>query len=423
VEGLNSDWLISRQRFFGVPFPVWYALDADGQPDYEHVLLPDESRLPVDPTTDVPDGYREGQRGEPGGFMADPDVLDTWATSSLTPQIAGGWATDPDLFDRVWPMDLRPQGHDIIRTWLFATVVRAQLEFDSLPWSDAALSGWILDPDRKKMAKSKGNVVTPMGLLEQFGSDGVRYWAASARPGTDTAFDEGQMRIGRKLAIKVLNASKFVLGNVAPDEVDRGAVTEPVDQALLTELAALIDEVTGALEGYDYARALERTEAFFWAFCDDYVELVKNRAYGTLGEERAMSARATLRATLSVLLRLFAPVLPFVTEEVWSWWHPEGSIHRAPWPTSGELPPSGGLPAVWHASRELLQGIRKAKSDAGRSLRTTVTDLVVTDTEDRLALLRAVQDDIREAGSVVGLRLEPPGGDRPSGIEVRLAAE
>jgi valyl-tRNA synthetase len=272
------------------------------------------------------------------------------------------------------------------------------------------------------MSKSKGNVVTPMALLEQFGSDAVRYWAASARPGTDTAFDEGQMKIGRKLAIKLLNASRFVLSpELAPVDVPISAVADPIDRAVLTELGALIEEVTAAYVGYDYARALERTEAFFWAFCDDYVELVKSRAYGSLGEERAASARAALRLILSALLRMLAPVLPFVTEEVWSWWHPGQSVHVAPWPTSAELPPPGGLPAVWHGARELLGEVRRTKTDQGRSLRATVASLVVTDTEDRLAMQKAVADDIKEAGSVVRLEFVPSGPNHPVGIDVTLA--
>jgi valyl-tRNA synthetase len=399
VSGLNGDWLISRQRFFGVPIPVWYQLDSEGQPIYEAPLVPPEDMLPVDPSSDAPPGFTEARRGQPYGFAGDPDVMDTWATSSLTPQIAAGWERDDDLFQRVFPMDLRPQAHEIIRTWLFSTVVRAHQEQGTLPWAHTAISGWILDPDRKKMSKSKGNVVTPLGLLEEYGSDAVRYWAANGRPGTDTAFDTGQIKIGRRLAIKILNAAKFILGFGEQD----GPIDAPVDLSMLAALDVLVAEATEAFEGYDYTRALERTERFFWQFCDDYLELVKARAY-----DGDASAVAALRHALDVLLRLFAPFLPFVTEEVWSWWRP-GSVHRAAWPV-----PAGrdGDPAVLEAVAEVLRQVRKAKSAAKLSMRAEISRLEVSGAE--AALVRLAQDDLCAAGNVEEFVLDA--GDGPLSV-------
>ncbi|MCY3806392.1 MAG: class I tRNA ligase family protein, partial [bacterium] len=521
VDGLNGDWLVSRQRWFGVPIPVWYALDADGRPQYDRVLVPDEESLPIDPASDAPPGYEESQRGRPGGFIGDPDVMDTWATSSLSPQIACGWEEDPDLFVRTFPMDVRPQAHEIIRTWLFSTVVRAHLEHGSLPWRRAAISGWVLDPDRKKMSKSKGNVVTPIGLLETYGADAVRYWAASGRPGTDTAFDESQIKVGRRLAIKLLNAARFVLGlagtaaaaapspsfrrrpestgkddrvggafdvtepvdlataaAAAPspsfrrrpestgtddqaggagdvtEPIDRAptdgadsttsttaapspsfrrrpestgdgptigadAVTEPIDLALLAGVGELIDAATEAFEAFDYARALERTERFFWDFTDDYVELVKNRAYrdGTDGA----SARAALQIALSALLRLFAPFLPFACEEAWSWWQ-QGSIHRTSWPERDELPAEGD-PAVLAAASEVLGQVRRAKSEARRKLRTAVESARVTASQEFLEALAAATGDLCDAGNIVDLALSQAGDGEAPSVEARLAAE
>ena len=419
VEGLNGDWLVSRQRWFGVPVPVWYSVDVNGEVVNETPLVPDESRLPIDPSTDVPAGYDESQRNQPNGFTGDPDVLDTWATSSLTPQIAGKWGDDDDLFARVYPYDVRPQGHDIIRTWLFSTVVRSHFEHGQAPWANAAMSGWILDPDRKKMSKSKGNVVTPIDLFENYGSDAVRYWAANARPGIDTAFSEDQMKVGRKLAMKLLNVTKFVLGF---GDVDGNAVpTEPIDVAMLKRLAGVVQEATNAFENYDYARSLERTESFFWWFCDDYVELVKSRAYATHGEEGAASARAALARALSTIQRLFAPILPFATEEVWSWWQ-TGSVHRAQWPTVAELTAgtSGDADdAFIDAVGGALALIRRSKTEAKVSQRVAVAKAVISGSAAAVAAIKAGWADIADAGSVQSVEFAETNGDIT--VDVTLA--
>jgi valyl-tRNA synthetase len=467
VGGLTGDWCVSRQRFFGVPFPVWYPIDEDGNLVYERPLVPPVQRLPVDPSTDVPDGYSPEQRGQPGGFAGDPDVMDTWATSSLTPQIAslagarggdggrgededrgedegrgedgdrgdrgpGGDGEDDGLFARVFPMDLRPQAHDIIRTWLFTTILRSHLDYGVLPWRGAAISGWVLDPDRKKMSKSRGNVVTPMRLLAEHGADAVRYWAANGRPGTDTAFDAQQMKVGRRLAVKLLNASKFALADLPPAGE---TLSSPLDRAMIARLAAVVEDATQSFEGYDYARALQRTEELFWWFCDHYLELVKGRRYDAAGDpDGAASVSRALRLSVSAFQRLFAPFLPFVCEEVWSWWQP-GSIHLAPWPDAAELTDElahapAGVERDGEATRpaeedealtiavEVLSEVRKAKSQAQRPMRAPVSNVRVHDTPARLPALQLGLGDLLAAGTIE--QLEPVESEEFA-VEVTLA--
>ena len=401
VHGLNGDWLISRQRFFGVPFPLWYPVNASGEPDYDRPITPSEDRLPIDPTIDVPEGYDESQRDVPGGFTAEKDIMDTWATSSVTPQIVTHWA-EPDeasqaLFKSTFPMDLRPQGQDIIRTWLFSTVDRAHLENKCLPWAHATLSGWILDPDHKKMSKSKGNVVVPNEPI--------------------------QMKIGRRLAIKLLNATKFALaigredenhhvGEAAEASWNPADVTEPLDRAAMAKLALVVRQATEALEAYEHSKALEVIESYFWQFCDDYIELVKNRAYGTPDEqgnvpsEKAVkSARTALGLGLDAFARLLAPYLPYASEEVWSWMHAgSGSVHRAAWPVVNPYveAATGASPELLTWAGKAVEQLRKIKSEAKVSMKTPILSVALSAAAEGVDAIHAALGDIAQAGRVVG---------------------
>ncbi|MDQ1255623.1 MAG: valyl-tRNA synthetase, partial [Candidatus Hydrogenedentes bacterium] len=405
VEGLNQDWCLSRQRYFGVPIPVWYRIDADGRILYDDLIVPKAEDLPVDPLDQAPAGFTEDQRDQPGGFAGDPDVLDTWATSSLSPQVATKWVCDRDRHKRLFPMDIRPQSHEIIRTWAFYTITKAYLHEREVPWHNVVISGWILDPDRKKMSKSQGNVVTPEPLLDEFGADAVRYWAARARLGVDTAYDEQVFKVGKRLCTKLFNASKFAIGRfcdidaalLGPDKV-----TAEMDRAVIAELRPVLERAKTSFDAFDYAQALQLIEEFFWqTFCDNYLELAKSRTYEETLTEGRLSAASTLRLLHRAMVRLLAPFLPYLTEEIWHWCYSEDagmheSVHRSAWPTVDEF---ASIPAPQHAelyaaTLTVLDAVRKEKANKNLSMKAPVKRVVISAGPKTAEVLKASFDDM-----------------------------
>ncbi len=421
TENLQLDWCISRQRYFGVPIPVWYPLDAEANPDYARPIVAEPEQMPVDPVSETPKGFDESQRDQPGGFSAETDIFDTWFTSSLSPQLGSHWVLDPERHARLFPADIRPQSHEIIRTWAFYTIAKALLHENRIPWKHVVISGWVLDPDRKKMSKSLGNVITPMPLLEKYTADGCRYWSASARLGTDTATDEKVFKVGKRLQTKIFNAAKFVLSQSA--EV-RPVGTE-LDRAFAARLRTLVERATASFEDLNHAQALAETESFFWShFTDTFIELAKLRARDEEDAAGRGSAVATLRLGLDVLLRLLAPFLPYVTEEVWSWVFAQEkgqpTIHRAPWPGADDF---AGIEAPADADSfeiavDCWSAVNKAKADAEVSVGREVERLVVAAHPETLRRLEPVLPDVLAATRSRAWRLEARAELEPGRFEI-----
>ena len=474
IDGLNQDWCISRQRYFGVPFPVWYVRPYGSNTAFQTVYA-QPSQLPVNPLSDLPKGMIKiaglsfESANSIGAFasedildengkvifsansdiqlevIADTDVMDTWATSSISPQLSahGISAEGNPRFDKLFPADLRPQAHEIIRTWAFYTIVKAHLHSDSVPWHNLMISGWCLAEDKSKMSKSKGNVITPVALIEEKGADAVRYWAATSRLGQDTAFSPDLLKIGRKLVNKLWNATQFAAIHLAKmdaapatavADVASGAIGEVLDQWILARLGQTIAIATAAYEKYEYADALDATNQFFWAdFCDNYLELIKKRVYNEDGSASAaaqQSAVRTLYYVLDGILKLYAPVVPHVTEELYSHIFADdfarhGSLHaRGCWPKAADFPVREQAIAWGETAAIILEQIRKAKSDAKRSIKTPVTYAKIYLTDELLkqaAPLASMVDDLKGAGNVEHVELVS--GDMASPAEITLAAE
>ncbi|MFP4112538.1 MAG: valine--tRNA ligase [Candidatus Woesearchaeota archaeon] len=378
IKGLQWDWSLSRQRFYGVPIPAWYCDDCD------EVILPSEDMLPVDPTKDKPP-VDKCPKCSSKKIIGEKDVLDTWATSSLSPQLAV--EQFPQIKDKLYPMDLRPQAHDIITFWLFNTVVKSQLHNDVNPWKNAMISGWALDPKGKKMSKSKGNAIAPQTMIEKYSGDALRYWASTAKLGEDVPTQDKDFQNGQKLVTKLFNASKFSLMHLEDfnaNEFDTKNL-EASDKWLLSKIQDIIKEATEAFDNYEYSKARQVTDNFFWnTFCDNYLEIVKDRLYNPeeRGEDAKRSAQYTLHTAITTILKLYAPFVSFVTEEIWNWHFSKEnnfvSIHNSSWPEFNKELVSEEIEKKGDEIIKVIEAARKFKAEKQMSMKEELKKIIIS---------------------------------------------
>ena len=395
VKGLQWDWCLSRQRHFGVPIPVWYCKNCD------EIILPKKENLPVDPLIDKApvDKCPKCNHHE---FTPEKDILDTWATSALTPHLACELFKDHKVYEKIYPMNLRPQAHDIITFWLFNTVIKSNLHDKTNPWNDVMISGWALDPHGKKMSKSKGNVVDPEEVLKKFSADALRFWAAGSKLGEDMPYQEKDLQTGKKMITKLWNASKLTIENIKDYDGKKPETLAPIDAWLISKLNKVVMSSTESMDKYEYSKTKQETEKFFFlVFCDNYLEIVKDRLYNpqNYSDDEVLSAKYSLYTSLLSVLKLMAPIMPFITEEVYHMHFAkiegESSIHNASWPSYNEdlidlLAEKRGEMAC-----EIISLARKYKSENKLSLKEELSELVISSNDEDKTLLEAVLNEIK----------------------------
>jgi valyl-tRNA synthetase len=372
ISGLKWDWNISRQRHFGVPIPVWYCKKCN------EITVADEKQLPVDPLVDKPESKCGCGSSD---FEPEKDVLDTWATSSLTPDIAAELFKDKKIFKKLLPMSLRPQAHDIITFWLFNTVVKSYFHHKTIPWEEVMISGWALDPHGKKMSKSKGNIVDPRETIKKYSADAIRFWAAGSKLGDDLPYQEKDLVTGQKFTTKIWNASKFAFMHLQDYKLNKPKNIEIMDSWILSKLSKLVKESTENLMKYEYSHTKLETDKFFWqTFCDNYLEIIKDRVYNPdqRGKEARLSAQYGLYHSLLTIIKLMAPITPFITEELYQHFfkkHEKSkSVHITKWPDLNLT--EDNAEKIGDFFVYVLQDVRKVKSEKNLLLKDPVKKLI-----------------------------------------------